>query len=114
VLLNVAVVWLTAKRTTDAERVFHRILQLAPEDASAEVGLGLTAIARLDFLAAEAALRRALRHDPGRAAAYLQPGYVHARTDRRPEAARLAETAKRLGAAPSMTSAAAERRPLMG
>ncbi len=106
--LRVAAVWLSAGRMDRAERVFAGLLAVDPANASAEVGLAMGALARRDFAAAEAALGRALRLEPNGAAAYLQFARLRALTGRRTEAERMAQTAVRLGAAPTYAAVAAD------
>ncbi len=105
-LLTVAAVWLAADRPAAAERVFKAVLDIDPVNVSALVGLALGAVARRDFMAAETALQRALKQDPGRPAIYLQLAQTYARTARKAEAARVAAIAVRLGAPPAMAAAA--------
>jgi Tfp pilus assembly protein PilF len=76
----------------------------------AEVGLGMALASRRDFRAAEDALVRALKIDPGRAAAHLQLALVYGRTARQEEAQRAAAKAVSLGATPSQAQAALEGR----
>jgi predicted Zn-dependent protease len=105
-LLTVAAVWLSMPRMANAARVFNAVLAQDPTNVSAEIGLAMTALARRDFMAAETGLMRALKVDPGRAAAYLQLAQVYARSGRKHEAARAARFALRLGVAPAMAAAA--------
>ena len=109
-LLNVATVWLAASRPTNAERVFHAILARDPDNVPAQIGLSMTAMARRDFPAAEAALQRARDQDPGRATIYLQLAQLYARTARTVQAGQMADIALRLGAAETLTQAAREGR----
>jgi len=44
---------------------------------SAEIGVAITAMMRRDFLAAEAALKRAIKQDPGRAQHYQTLAQVY-------------------------------------
>ena len=104
--LRVAAAWLAAQRPADAERVFRAVLEREPENASAEVGLAVTAQAGRDFLAAEQSLLRALRHDPGRVAAHLELARVYAATGRSEMAQRASASALRLGAAAEEVSRA--------
>ncbi|MGH7021991.1 MAG: alkaline phosphatase family protein [Caulobacteraceae bacterium] len=105
-LLTVATLWTAARRPSEAERVFRRLLEQNPDDATAELGLAMALKARRDFIGAEAALGRAADLDPGRAAVWLQFADLHARTTRRIEADRAADTAARLGASPEHVAAA--------
>jgi predicted Zn-dependent protease len=105
-----AALWFAAGRPADAERVFRGMLARDPHDAMAEVGLGMALASRRDFRAAEDALVRALKIDPGRAAAYLQLALVYGRTARRDEAQRAAAKAVSLGATPSQAEATLEGR----
>jgi tetratricopeptide (TPR) repeat protein len=109
-LTSIAAVWFAAGRPHQAERVFAAILRQDPQNASAEIGLSMTAAGRLDFRTAEAAIRRALKADPDRPAAHLQLAYVYARSARRAEAARAAATAVRLGASEAAAAAVREGR----
>ncbi|MGH6991914.1 MAG: hypothetical protein ACRED8_00400, partial [Caulobacteraceae bacterium] len=111
-LLSAARLWIAIGRSSGAERVFRRILEIAPDDASAHIGLSLTALARRDYGAAEAAARLALALDPGRPAVHLQLSRLCALTGRPVQAERHAADAVRLGADPKMAKAAkAGRRP---
>ena len=105
--LRVAALWLAAGRSDQAERLCKAILSKDPAVAAAEIGLSIAAVGRRDYIAAEAALRRVLKHDPGHTTAYLQLARVLALTSRRQEAQRLAETARRLGASEEAVQAAA-------
>jgi tetratricopeptide (TPR) repeat protein len=105
-LVTVATVWLAASRPGAAERVFKAILAKDPLNATAEIGLAMSAIARRDFLNAEQGLLRAMKLDPGRPAIYLQLAQAYARTARTGEAARAAEMALNLGAPPVIAAAA--------
>jgi hypothetical protein len=105
-LLSVAAAWLAAGRPAAAERVFKAVLVLDPDNVSAEIGMAMGAGARRDFMAAEQALVRALKIDPGRPAIYLQLAQTYARTARRAEAERSAAMAMRLGAPPILADAA--------
>jgi predicted Zn-dependent protease len=97
--LTVAAAWLIAKRVARAEHVFKAVLALDPANVPAEIGIALTATMRRDFLAAEAALRRAIEHDPGRATIYQTLSQVYAETGRQEEAERMTKIARSLGAA---------------
>jgi tetratricopeptide (TPR) repeat protein len=97
-LLRVAAMWLVAERPMNAERVFKSILSRDPQDAAAEIGLSMTALARIDYRAAEAALQRARAIDPGRAPIYLQLALVYKQTGRPLEAQNAIAFARRLGA----------------
>jgi Tfp pilus assembly protein PilF len=97
-LLTVAALWLAAGKRSNAERVFRAVLARDPLNASAEIGMAMAALDRRDFIAAESALLRARRHDPGRPAIYLQLARLYATTARRVEADRCVATAVRLGA----------------
>jgi hypothetical protein len=105
-LLTVASVWLAASRPGAAERVFRQVLAEDPLNATAEIGLAMSAIARRDFLTAEQGLLRAAKQDPGRPAIYLQLAQAYARTARKDEAARAADVALRLGVHPAIAAAA--------
>jgi len=109
-LLTVAAVWLSMSRPASAARVFKAVLAIDPSNASAEIGLSMTALARRDFMSAEAGLLRALKTDPGRPAAYLQLAQTYARSGRKAEAGRAAAAALCLGAPPAMVAAAREGR----
>jgi tetratricopeptide (TPR) repeat protein len=109
-LLAVGSAWYAAARPADAARVFEAVLRIDPSSAAAEIGLGMAAAARRDFVAAESALQRALDHDPGRPAAYLQLAQLYARTARPGLAARAAESARRFGAPQDAADAAREGR----
>jgi hypothetical protein len=112
-LLTVAATWLAAGRPASAERVFMAVLALDPANVSAEIGLAMGAGARRDFMAAEQALVRALKTDPGRPAIYLQLAQTYARTARGLEADRVAAIALRLGV-PAAIAEAARRGELPG
>ena len=99
-LLRVAGAWLAASRPLDAERVFQKMLSIDPEDAAGQIGLSITALRRLDYMGAEAALRRALRSDPGRPIIYLLLANIFAKTGRKAQSAETASQAVRLGADP--------------
>jgi tetratricopeptide (TPR) repeat protein len=105
-LLRIATIWIAAGRPGEAERLFKAVLKATPDDASAYVGLGVAASARRDFIAAEKALREALRLDPGRPAVHLQLAQVYAATGRREEARLAADTARALGVADSQAAEA--------
>ncbi|MFI4964638.1 MAG: alkaline phosphatase family protein [Caulobacterales bacterium] len=107
---RVAAVWFAAGRPAEAERVFRGLLDREPGNAAAAVGLGMAAASRRDFRAAEDALLRALKIDPGRPAVYLQLAYVYARTARRPEAREAAQRAVALGASQAQSDAALQGR----
>ncbi|MBW8814481.1 MAG: alkaline phosphatase family protein [Caulobacterales bacterium] len=109
-LLRVATIWIAAGRPGEAERLFKAVLKATPEDAGALIGLAVAAAARRDFIRAEAALREALRLDPGRPSVHLQLAQVYAATGRREEARLAAEAAKALGAQDSLAAAAREGR----
>ena len=53
-----------------AKRVFKAVLEADPANASAEIGMALTAMGRRDFMSADLALRRGAVQDPGRVAIY--------------------------------------------
>jgi tetratricopeptide (TPR) repeat protein len=97
-LLTVAAAWLLAKRSARAEHVFKAVLKIDPTNVSAEIGLAVTAMARRDFLGAEATLKRAITRDPGRAAIYLTLAQVYDSTARKWEAEEMMKIARRLGA----------------
>jgi Tfp pilus assembly protein PilF len=97
-LLTVAAAWLIAKRSARAERVFKTVLDVDPTNVSAEIGTAITAMMRHDFLGAEAALKRAIKQDPGRAQVYQTLAQVYDETDRKVEAERMMTIARRLGA----------------
>jgi tetratricopeptide (TPR) repeat protein len=103
---RIAAIWFAIGRANEAERVFRDLLARMPNHAAAAVGLGMAAVARRDFRAAEEALQRAIAVDPGRPAAYLQLANVYAHTARRPEAAQAAARALSLGASPEQAEAA--------
>jgi hypothetical protein len=105
-LLTVAAVWLAASRPASAERVFKAVLDNDPSNVAAEIGIAMGALDRRDFMTAESALRRALKQDPGRPALYLHLAQIYARTARKPEAARYADIALRLGAPAAVADAA--------
>ena len=90
--------------------VFRKVLDLDPDNVTAGIGMAIAAAARRDFLEAEAVLNRAKRREPGRAAIWLQLAQIYARSGRKAEAARMADTARRLGAAATLTTAAAAGR----
>jgi tetratricopeptide (TPR) repeat protein len=97
-LLTVAAAWLIAKRSARAEGIFKRVREMDPANVSAEIGVAMTAMMRRDFLAAEAALKRAIDQDPGRAAIYQTLAQIYTDTGRRQEAERMTQIARRLGA----------------
>lgn len=96
--LTVAAAWLVAKRSARAERIFEAVLAGDSANVSAEIGIAITAIMRREFLLAEAALKRAINHDPGRAQIYQTLAQVYAETGRGEEAERMTRIAQRLGA----------------
>ncbi len=108
--LRVSALWLAAGRSDQAERLCNAILRADPSVASAEIGLSIAAVGRRDYIAAEAALRRILRQDPGHATACLQLARVLALTGRQQEAQRFADTARRLGASDEAVHAAGQGR----
>ena len=108
--LHVAAIWLAAGRPADAERVFKAVLEGDPGAVAALIGLAMTAVARLDFITAEARLHDALASDPGRPGIYLQLAHIYARTARPSQAAQAAATARRLGADESLADTAREGR----
>ena len=97
--LTVATALLLAKRSARAEHLFKAVLALDPGNVSAEIGVAMTAMMRRDFLGAEAALKRAIDRDPGRAAIYQTLAQVYDETGRQTEAERMTQIARRLGAA---------------
>jgi predicted Zn-dependent protease len=97
--LTVATAFLIAKRSARAERLFKAVLALDPGNVSAEIGVAMTARMRRDFLGAEAALKRAIDRDPGRAAIYQTLAQVYDETGRPTEAEHMMQIARRLGAA---------------
>ena len=109
-LVTVGTLWIAAGRLADAARVFQKVVALDPGNVTAEIGLAMAASARRDFMAAEAGLHRARLREPGRPAIWLQLAQVYARSGRKLEAARVAATALRLGAAPALAAAAEKGR----
>jgi tetratricopeptide (TPR) repeat protein len=109
-LLTVASLWLAAGRAATAERCFKRVLDGDGDNVTALVGVAMAALARRDFIGAEAALLRARAHDPAKPAIHLQLAQLYAKTARKIEAARAADIARRLGAAPAQAGAAARGR----
>jgi tetratricopeptide (TPR) repeat protein len=95
--LTVAAAWLIARRSARAERLFKEAIALDDANVPAEIGIAVTAMSRRDFRAAEAALKRAIAHDPGRAAIYQTLAQVYDETGRQKEAERMTEIARRLG-----------------
>ena len=95
-LLTVAAGWLMIRNPSAAERVFKRVLEMDPANAGAEIGIAVVAMARRDFIAAEAALQRALAHDPARAATYETMAKVYLETGRKTQAKRMKKIARRL------------------
>jgi predicted Zn-dependent protease len=95
-LTTVAAGWLMINNATAAERVFQRILAADPANAAAEIGMAMVAMAKRDFLEAEAALRRAASHEPGRAMTYETLARVYRETGRKSQAERTSEIARRL------------------
>ena len=108
--LRVSALWLAAGRADQAERLCNAILREDPSVASAEIGLSIAAVGRRDYIAAEAALRRILKQDPGHATACLQLARVLSLTGRQQEAQRFADTARRLGASDEAVQAAGQGR----
>ena len=88
---------LSAQINTD--RVFRAVLARDPQNVPAQIGLAVGALARLDYMAAETALRRVIQQDPGRRSAYQQLAAICARTGRKAEAERIARIAASLEAA---------------
>ena len=76
------------RNSSAAGRVFKRVLEMDPANASAEIGIAVVAMARRDFIAAESALQRALAHDPARAAIYETMAKVYLETGRKTQAKR--------------------------
>ena len=109
-LLTLATLWVAAGRLGRAEGVFRRVLELDLGNVTAEIGMAIAAAGRRDFLEAEVMLNRAKRREPGRPAVWLQLAQIYARSGRKAEAERMAETARRLGAAPALAGAAAAGR----
>ncbi len=109
-LLTVATLWVAAGRVANAERVFRKVIALDPGNVTAEIGLAIAATGRRDFMTAEAGLHRARKREPGRPAIWLQLAQVYARSGRKAEAARMAETARRAGASWVLADAAAAGR----
>jgi tetratricopeptide (TPR) repeat protein len=104
-LLTVAGVWLAASRYDAAGRVFKAILAADASNVTADVGLDITHIRRRNFIDAEFGLLRALKHDPGRPAIYLQLAQVYAHTGRKADADRSLAIAIGMGAAPATAAA---------
>jgi tetratricopeptide (TPR) repeat protein len=96
-LLTVAAAWLMIESPDEAERVFKRVLEIDPANASAETGMALAAMGRRDFVSADLALRRAAAQDPGRVAIYQTMAKVYHATGRKDFAARAEKMARRLG-----------------
>ena len=65
----------------------------------------MAAMARRDFLEAEAGLRRAEKIEPGRPEIQLQLAQVYARSGRQREAQQAAALAVRLGLSPTIAAA---------
>ena len=95
-LLTVAAGWLMIRNTSGAERVFRRVLEIDPANVGAEIGMAVVAMAQREFVAAEAALQRAVGYDPARAAIYETMAKVYQETGRKTQALRMNETAHRL------------------
>jgi Tfp pilus assembly protein PilF len=95
-LLTVAAGWLMIRNTGAAQRVFTRVLEMEPANAGAEIGMAVVAMAKRDFIAAEAALQRAAAHDPARAATYETMAKVYQETGRKAQAERTRQIAGRL------------------
>ena len=95
-LLTVAAGWLMIRNMSAAERVFKRVLEMDPANAGAEIGIAVVAMAERDFISAEAALQRAMAHDPARAAAYETMAKVYEQTGRKAQASRMREITRRL------------------
>jgi tetratricopeptide (TPR) repeat protein len=95
-LLTVAAAWLITKRSVRAERLFKAVLKQDPGNVSAEIGLAITAMARQDFLTAEAGLKRAIARDPARAAIYQTLAQIYDATARQWEAQQMRKIARRL------------------
>jgi Type I phosphodiesterase / nucleotide pyrophosphatase len=96
--LTVGAGWLLIRRPLDAERVFKSVLEADPACAPAEIGMAIVAMARRDFLEAEAALQRAVTQDPGRAAIYETMGQLYRETGRKARAEQMTTIARRLAA----------------
>ncbi len=97
--LTAAAAWLMIKRHANAERLFKAVLAEDAGNAAAEIGIAITAMVRRDFLGAEATLKQAMKHDPGRAAIYQTLAQVYDATARRAEAEHARKIARRLGGA---------------
>jgi len=95
--LTVAAAWLVAERPVPAERLFKAVLAAQPANVSAEIGVAITASIRRDFLGAEATLKQAIGHDPGRSEIYQMLAQIYAETGRREEAERMTKIAQQLG-----------------
>ena len=95
-LLTVAAGWLMLRNMSAAGLVFTRVLEIDPANAGAEMGMAVVAMANRDFIAAEAALQRAVAHDPARAATYEAMAKVYEETGRKAQALRTKEIARRL------------------
>jgi hypothetical protein len=105
-LMTAATLWTAARRWSDAERVFRRILEVEPQASSAQIGLAMALKARRDFLGAEEVLGAAADQDPGRPAIWLQFADLYARTGRSLEAGRAADAAAAAGAGAEHVAAA--------
>jgi arylsulfatase A-like enzyme/Flp pilus assembly protein TadD len=75
-----------AGRNADAIRIYTRLLQVDPDNASAYENMGVAQLQARDLRAAEASLRRALQLDETLPAAHTALGVVLARTGRKTEA----------------------------
>ena len=86
-----------AGRNGDAVRVYSRLLQLDPDNASAYENMGVAQLQARDLRAAEASLRRALQLDPDLPAAHTALGVLLAQTGRKAEAIEAWKRAAALG-----------------
>jgi superkiller protein 3 len=86
-----------AGRNADAVRVYARLLELDPTNATAYENMGVAQLQGRDVRAAEASLRRAIQLDPSLPAAHTALGVLLAQTGRKAEAVDMWKRAAALG-----------------
>ena len=104
--LIVAVLWMSAGRFVDAERVLRAVLAVPSTAVRARIGLSSLAMRRRDFMAAEGLLDEARREDPAQPATYVEWIRLCVATARPAQADRMAALALRHGADPKVVAEA--------